>query len=753
MQPGSQSGGSVTWNFDVVGDARVNAALKTTQGNAKQTANAIGDVDNASKNASSSTGKLATSVAAGAAIFEVARRAISGTSQFLKDSVESANKYQAALLGLNSVAGAFGANQIEARNAAQSLAKDGLLTVSESALALKNLLASGFGLQESVTLVNRFKDSAAFGRQSALSFGQAVTSATEGIKNGNSILVDNAGVTKNLSVILKEAGKSQQDVMNIQSDASVRQALYNGLLRETAPQLGNAAQLTDTFAGAQAKAAAQTEILKQNVGGVVQAVGVGLLQVFTAVIGNNQQLVTSLIGASIGAGVFAAALAGLVLAVNAFQLASFLAFITNPAVIAIAALAALVGVVLFKAFNKVQESVKAQNQAMLDNSKAGQKMASSNNGVSKSQQNLAEKIADVNEQIAKQNRSFLEQLAEIVKTHQDKVNDIKKQLDEENASYAKSAAEKKKSFLDEQKSLTQSHNARLVSIQQQLDRELATNRNSNSLRVRDLQRSLLAEQTSYAQNLQDKEIKYQEDVTAAQEANVKKTTDLQLQLATENAFLNKHAADVAAVRNVILLDEIDKLKRSNAEQLAALDKQKQQAIKSAADTAGGINNAFAGQQNQIADTGATLGAAMGKGLKDAVVAALKDVGNSILKPFKDLNAAIENPAKKGFKAITDALTKFEKSLGGEQFNGSIEDYKKSIGRYKGGPVTANSPYIVGERGPELMVPNVSGTIIPANETQRMLNNSGGGKLEVTQNIFNQTDLTQGLRDLAWRLNN
>jgi len=36
------------------------------------------------------------------------------------------------------------------------------------------------------------------------------------------------------------------------------------------------------------------------------------------------------------------------------------------------------------------------------------------------------------------------------------------------------------------------------------------------------------------------------------------------------------------------------------------------------------------------------------------------------------------------------------------------------GREKGGPVTGNTPYIVGERGPELFVPSVGGSIIPNN---------------------------------------
>ena len=41
-------------------------------------------------------------------------------------------------------------------------------------------------------------------------------------------------------------------------------------------------------------------------------------------------------------------------------------------------------------------------------------------------------------------------------------------------------------------------------------------------------------------------------------------------------------------------------------------------------------------------------------------------------------------------------------------------FKKVPGKAVGGPVTAGSPYIVGERGPELFMPSSSGTIIPNN---------------------------------------
>lgn len=45
-------------------------------------------------------------------------------------------------------------------------------------------------------------------------------------------------------------------------------------------------------------------------------------------------------------------------------------------------------------------------------------------------------------------------------------------------------------------------------------------------------------------------------------------------------------------------------------------------------------------------------------------------------------------------------------------------------RAKGGPVAAGSPYLVGEQGPELVVPSSNGTVIPAGQTAAML---GGGK--------------------------
>jgi len=62
-------------------------------------------------------------------------------------------------------------------------------------------------------------------------------------------------------------------------------------------------------------------------------------------------------------------------------------------------------------------------------------------------------------------------------------------------------------------------------------------------------------------------------------------------------------------------------------------------------------------------------------------------------------------------------------------------------RANGGPVSANSPYIVGEKGPELFMPGSSGSIVPNNA---LGGNSGGG-VTINQTINISTGVQQTVR--------
>jgi hypothetical protein len=60
-------------------------------------------------------------------------------------------------------------------------------------------------------------------------------------------------------------------------------------------------------------------------------------------------------------------------------------------------------------------------------------------------------------------------------------------------------------------------------------------------------------------------------------------------------------------------------------------------------------------------------------------------------------------------------------------------------RAAGGPVMGGSPYIVGERGPELFVPNVSGTIVPNHDLRSGGGSGVGGSVVINVNAGMGTD--------------
>jgi hypothetical protein len=234
--------------------------------NSKELKIVLSAVDNASKEINKVNSSLETigSFAKKAAV--AIGVAAGGFGYVLKQTTDASNELNNALIGLNSVSNAFKQDADKAKKAAVELASDGLMSVKSAADSLKNLLATGFSLPEAINLMKGFKDAAAFNRQGTLEFGQAIEGATQGIKNQNSILVDNAGITKNLSIILKEQGYSIMDLQNVTSDAGVRQALYNGILKEASIFSGDAARAASTLSGEQAALKTQIFNVKAAIG-------------------------------------------------------------------------------------------------------------------------------------------------------------------------------------------------------------------------------------------------------------------------------------------------------------------------------------------------------------------------------------------------------------------------------------------------------------------------------------------------------
>ena len=204
------------------------------------------------------------------------------------DCTKEAEKYQNALTGLKSIMDGQGKSFSSAQKFIQSYTEDGLIPQTEAITAYKNLALRGYDTSQIEKVMTALKDSATYSRQSSYTLGEAVQSASEGLKNENSILVDNAGVTKNVAKMWEDYAKSVGKTTNQLTQQEKIQAEVNGILEETKFQTGDAATYANSYSGMMARLSASFTTLKQTLGGA-------FMQIFQAVLPIIQAVVNALI--------------------------------------------------------------------------------------------------------------------------------------------------------------------------------------------------------------------------------------------------------------------------------------------------------------------------------------------------------------------------------------------------------------------------------------------------------------------------
>lgn len=168
---------------------------------------------------------------------------------FGKSAVQAASDLSSAMIGLQSVLYGQGKSFNAAQQFIDSYTKDGLIPATDAIVAYKNLALRGYDDSQIQKVMTALKDSAAFGRQASYTMGEAVKSASEGLKNENSILVDNAGVTKNVAKMWDEYARSIGTTADKLTQQQKIQAEVNGIMEESKYQAGDAAKVSQTYAG------------------------------------------------------------------------------------------------------------------------------------------------------------------------------------------------------------------------------------------------------------------------------------------------------------------------------------------------------------------------------------------------------------------------------------------------------------------------------------------------------------------------
>ncbi|MGM9659854.1 MAG: hypothetical protein ACI3WQ_04570 [Faecousia sp.] len=208
--------------------------------------------------------------------------------QFGKESVQAANELSAALTGLQSILDGQGRSFSDAQKFIEEYTKDGLIPATNAITAYKNLAMRGYDDSQIRQVMVALKDASAFGRQASYTMGEAVQTATEGLKNENSILVDNAGVTKNVAKMWEEYAASIGTTANNLTQQQKIQAEVNGILEESKYQVGDAAKVAGTLTGQLTQLSFNFYNLKVAVGNAINPI----VQSFLPVINTAVQTLT-----------------------------------------------------------------------------------------------------------------------------------------------------------------------------------------------------------------------------------------------------------------------------------------------------------------------------------------------------------------------------------------------------------------------------------------------------------------------------
>lgn len=187
----------------------------------------------------------------------------------LNRAVKEAVSLENALTGLSSVARNTGNNVGQVLDAAKELSADGLIPLSQSSAALKNLLATGLDAPKAIKVFKSLREAAAFNRQGQLSLGDAIEGASQGIKNQISNLIDNAGITKNISVLQKEYAASINTTVGRLSEQQKVLAIANGIIKEATVFQGDYVKVLGTFSGAQSEVTGRLRFFLAEVGNII----------------------------------------------------------------------------------------------------------------------------------------------------------------------------------------------------------------------------------------------------------------------------------------------------------------------------------------------------------------------------------------------------------------------------------------------------------------------------------------------------
>ena len=487
---------------------------------------------------------------------------------FVKDSLASFAQYEDAVYGMATTVGNVGGTIEQAMEGIREATASGLISETDAARAINNLTTYGYSVQEATRLIQELTNVSMAHRNESLSVSEQVEKLTEGIKRGSTQMLKANGLLTTASQAQAIYAASIGKTVDQLSDAEKRQAVYNQVVQAGESTSAVASAYQESYSAATQRLSNSLESLKISFGQVLAPLATWIANAAAWIV-QNKELVTGVltfVGVIAGSGGIIFALSKLIpMIVSAISAFATLNVVTKGVIIGLATVATAMAVsavtssTLSGALGGVAENTADASDSMDD-------FAISTGGAGGA-------VRDLSKEIERLNRDYLESLKQIEQNHKETINRLTKQIQEANVDYKRAVEERNAEFAVQQAKEERSHQEKVDDIMAQIRFLQRYNNDYNKQKLANLEFALAKENALYKKQTEatKAELELQnENDRIAYEA---KRAQYQAELDEELAFMERHREDLKAVQNVILLDEIDMLKRRHEEQIKSYEEQ------------------------------------------------------------------------------------------------------------------------------------------------------------------------------------
>lgn len=174
-------------------------------------------------------------------------------TRWLRNAMASARdtiiEVDQGMTGLRRTAISMGQDFQHLEKITREFEKRGLQNADEAAVALRNILQTGLGVQEATNLLYVFTDAASFNARSQRDLTDAVIRASEAFRDQRAQGLQAIGISQRMTDMVRAhanaTGQQSAEVMGLER----HQAIYNAIMQESIKFTGNANDLLNTFEG------------------------------------------------------------------------------------------------------------------------------------------------------------------------------------------------------------------------------------------------------------------------------------------------------------------------------------------------------------------------------------------------------------------------------------------------------------------------------------------------------------------------